>query len=157
MTNVAARRGSGESLDHLTRVGNHNSAASNAVKLPILSTHSPRSITDQRPLARSVNQGQHPHGFAADFVHQAIAFMRHQLAGSLNLSRPPQLRVIRQPGGRITEKLIHTGGRSRVVGRNVVPNVSTILQRFRRPNDPHAWLVTTARRAANVASTSSLE
>lgn len=64
--------------------------------------------------------------------------MWDQLAGSLNLSRPPQLRVISKPGGRITEKLIHTDGRSWVVGRNIVPNVNATLQRLRRPNDPHA-------------------
>jgi hypothetical protein len=84
-----------------------------------------------------MDQSKHPYGFTTYFVHQTIAFMRHQLAGSLNLSRPPQRRMISKPGGRIAEKLIHTSGRSRIVSRYEVPNVSAILQRFWRPNDPH--------------------
>ena len=115
------------------------------------------SITDQWPLARSVNQGQQPNGFAANFVNQAIAFMWDQLAGTLNFSRSPQLRVIGQSSGRIAEKFIHASSRSQIIGRDVVPNFNAILQCFWRPNDPQAWLATTARRAANVASTSSLE
>lgn len=93
----------------------------------VLGTHAPRSITGQRPAARSVNQGQQPHGFAADFVHQAIAFMWDQLAGSMNLSWQPQLRVFGQSSGRIAKELIYASSRSRVVGRDVVPNVSAIL------------------------------
>src|SRR4030065_2943977 len=63
--------------------------------------------------------------------------------------------MIGQPGSRIAEKLIHPGGGSRVVGRDVVPHVGAILLRLWRPNDPHAWLITLARRAANSASISS--
>ena len=64
--------------------------------------------------------------------------MGNQFAGTLNFSWPPQFGVIDESGGRIAKKLIHANGRSRVVVRDVVPNVSAILQRFRRPNDPHA-------------------
>ena len=109
-----------------------------------------------RPLARRVNQRQYPHRFARDFVHQTIALVGNQLAGSLNRSRPAQLRMRDQPGGGIAEKFVHAGSGSRVIGRYVVPNVNAILQGLRRPNKPHAWLATLARRAANRASTSSL-
>ena len=86
-----------------------------------------RLISDNWPLTRSVDQGQHPNGFAANFVHQAIAFMRHQLSGSLDFSLPSQFRMSGKPGRRIAEKLIHTRGSSRIVGRDEVPNVSAIL------------------------------
>ncbi len=53
--------------------------------------------------------------------------MRHQLSGSLDFSLPSQFRMSGKPGRRIAEKLIHTRGSSRIVGRDEVPNVSAIL------------------------------
>ena len=37
-----------------------------------------------------MNQRQYPHRFAVDLIHQAIAFVRDQLAGPGNLSRLAQ-------------------------------------------------------------------
>src|SRR5260221_298087 len=65
--------------------------------------------------------------------------------------------VLDQAGGRVAENLIHPGRRARIVGCDVVPHIGTVLLRFGRPNNPHAWLATLARRAANSASTSSFD
>ena len=68
--------------------------------------------------------------------------MRYQFTGAGNLPRRAKLGMLGQPGCRIAEKLIHSGGRVRVVGRNVVPRVSAVLFRLRCPNDPHLLLAT---------------
>lgn len=41
-----------------------------------------------------MNQRQYPHRFAVDLIHQAIAFVRDQLAGPGNLSRLAQHGVL---------------------------------------------------------------
>ena len=56
-----------------------------------------------RPLPRRVHQGQDPHGFARKLVHQAIVFVRDQLAGACNLAGVTKLRMVGKPGRRVAE------------------------------------------------------
>ena len=109
------------------------------------------------PLPRSVHQGQDPHDFVVDLVHQSIAFVRDHFAGASNRAGSGQLGMVGKPSRRVTEKHVQSPGRERVVGRNVQPDVVAILFRFGCPSNFQVALVTRARRAANLASTSSLE
>ena len=63
--------------------------------------------------------------------------MRHKLPGPLNFSRPPQLRMIGKPAGSSTKKLIHVNSCAQIVGSNIIPNISAILQRVGCPNNFH--------------------
>ena len=104
-----------------------------------------------------MNQRQYPHRFAVNLVPEAVAFVRYQLAGPGILSRLAHHGVLDQPGGRVAENLIYPGRRAWIVGCDVVPHIGAVLLRFGRPNNPHAWFGTLARRAANSASTSSFD
>ena len=84
-------------------------------------------------------------------------FVRDQFAGARNLAGSAELWVVSKPGRRVTEKLVQSRGRPKVIGCDVQPDVVAILFRFGRPNDFHGASVALARRAANLASTSSLE
>lgn len=82
------------------------------------------------PLAGRMDQGQYPQRFAVDFVYQAIALVRDEFSGAGNLPGAAQRRVLDQMGCRIAERLIHPDSRTRVIGRDVIPYIGTILLRL---------------------------
>ncbi len=110
---------------------------------------------DGRPLPPCMNEGKYPNHLAFDFIHEAVIFVRDQLARAWYLSWASHLGKVGEPSSRGAEKRIHPRRRVRVVSSDGVPNAGAILLGFRRPNDSHASLATPARRAANKASTSS--
>ena len=109
-----------------------------------------------RPLPRRMHKGQQPNCLLPDFVHQPITLMRNQFAGANNFAGPPQFGMFGEPCGGLAEKLVNPRCGTRVVGGNIVPDVSAVLLRLRCPNDSQTGPATEARRAANSASTASL-
>lgn len=114
------------------------------------------AAAQRRPLPCGVNQGQHPHGVAFNFIDEPVAFMWHQLAGAGNLAGVAEFGMVGQPGCGGAEQSIHARRCARAVRCDVAPNLVAVLLRFRCPDDFHAFPPAPARRAANLASTSSL-
>ena len=127
-------------------------------KIPHLKEYSNKNrralFTHWRPLSGYMYQYQHPYNILIDCIHQTIIFMRYQLAGAGYLSRFSQLGMLGQTSRSNTKKLIYSSSSTRIFSCNVIPNIYTVLQRFRCPFNLHAAFVARARLATNLDSTS---
>lgn len=110
------------------------------------------------PLPCGMHQGEHPNGFLLDLVHQAIALVQDNFPGAGNSAGAAELGMIGQPDSCLAENLVHLDGGTRTVGRDVIEDLRTIIFCLGRPaNFQDCAACAAARRAANVASTSSFE
>ena len=116
--------------DVIVRTADHGLARKQSVSAPLYRCYDPFLITHRRRQAGRMNQCQYPHCFAVDLIHQAIAFVRDQLAGAGNPPRLATMGMLSQQGGCVAEQFIHSRGRTWVVGSDVVPYVGAVLLRF---------------------------
>lgn len=107
-----------------------------------------------------MHQGEHPNRILLDLVDQTIAFVHDRFTGAGNAAGAPILRMIGEPGRSLAEQIVHLDGGTRTVGGDGAENLGAVVFCLGRSADFHdsvAFLAAAARRAANVASTSSFE
>ena len=85
-----------------------------------------------------MDQDQNPHRIFGNLINKAIAFVRSQFPGARHLTLMPQHRKVGEVRHGIAEQLVHPGRRDRIVGGDIVPDISTVMLGFRRPDNPHA-------------------
>jgi hypothetical protein len=119
-----------------------------------------RLLHNWRPLPGRMHQGEHPHYVLLYLIDQAVAFMHHDFTGARNAPGAPILWMIGKPGSGLAEQIVHLDGGMRAVDSDVIEDLGAVGFCLGRPADAHdsvTFLAAVARRAANVASTSSFE
>lgn len=106
-----------------------------------------------------MDQCQNPHRVVLDFIDEAVARVRDQLAGAGDLARLAEPRVVGEPAGGRAEQLVDANGCRRIFSQDMAKDLGAIGLGRRRPADFQArstvLLSAAARSAANSASTSS--
>jgi len=89
-----------------------------------------------RPQSRRMHQRQNPHRVFMYFVHQSVALVRNQFAGTWNLAHSAKQWVLGQSVRRLREKLIHAQSGEWVVLPDVVQDIGSVTFRAVRRSGP---------------------